>query len=97
MNDSYEDWYDNGPGSESFKRKIREREQQYYKEHELVIFPEGGIGFRRKKKEEPEDDKKFIDHLEECSKKVSQWPKWKREILGHIKKQKYTGQKDDKK
>jgi flagellar assembly factor FliW len=22
--DSYEDWYDNGPGSEKFKRQIRE-------------------------------------------------------------------------
>ena len=25
MYDSYEDWYDNGPGSENFKRKIREQ------------------------------------------------------------------------
>ncbi len=29
--ESYEDWYDNGPGSENFKRKIRQSEINFLK------------------------------------------------------------------
>ena len=46
--ESYDDWYDNGPGSERFKRKLRESEREFHSQYEVVI------GFRKKKKEKEE-------------------------------------------
>ena len=48
--ESYEDWYDNGPGSERFKREMRESARNFYKDLEVVI-KDGFIGFKRKEKE----------------------------------------------
>ena len=33
--ESYEDWYDNGPGSENFKRSIRESEIEFKRQHAI--------------------------------------------------------------
>jgi hypothetical protein len=34
--ESYEDWYDNGPGSEKFKREVESR-REFLREHEIII------------------------------------------------------------
>lgn len=51
MYDSYEDWYDNGPGSESFARKIREGQEKFHEDYEIIV--------RRRKKysEDYRDDR----------------------------------------
>jgi type II restriction/modification system DNA methylase subunit YeeA len=35
--ESYEDWYDNGPGSEKFKREVEESRREFLREHEIII------------------------------------------------------------
>ncbi len=50
MYESYEDWYDNGPGSENFKRKVLESEREFYSQYEVVVS-DGFIGFKKKKSE----------------------------------------------
>ena len=35
--DSYEDWYDNGPGSENFKREIAKSELEYIKHRKIPM------------------------------------------------------------
>lgn len=36
--ESYEDWYDNGPGSESFKRKIAQSNLEFHKRSPFPIM-----------------------------------------------------------
>ena len=40
---SYEDWYDNGPGSESFKRSLRKNQKSYLRLGEVVEFLQENI------------------------------------------------------
>lgn len=35
--DSYDDWYDNGPGSVNFNRSCRESERNFFKNHDIIV------------------------------------------------------------
>jgi hypothetical protein len=58
-NDDYWDWYDNGPGSESFKRKIRENDKLLLDNSDFIR----DLIFGRKKREKKRE--KVIDLPEE--------------------------------
>jgi hypothetical protein len=47
---NYDDWYDNGPGSESFKREIRKSSNDFWKNKRIVIGSDF-VGFVDVKKE----------------------------------------------
>ncbi len=49
--ESYEDWYDNGPGSEAFNRDLAKSELEYHKARE-VVFINGHLAFIHKGKEQ---------------------------------------------
>ena len=60
--ESYEDWYDNGPGSENFKRQIRQSELEFAKNS--TFFPFNPLGKRIRHKKNGKNITEMADALD---------------------------------
>jgi hypothetical protein len=60
--DSYEDWFDNGPGSEKFKREIRESELEFLKKR--MFFPLSPLSKKIKHKKNGKNVCEMLDAID---------------------------------